>query len=515
MKRKHIELDITNLEDKDRTDFMEIAQRQLLEMEFTREELSEEKITESLNSFYDSMSGDHKDTWVSSRGNRVMTEVTMVFSALRKSNPENDAAEQLIEILSTCANKPADSDFVLSSDELTALLIRNRFVNNFSSLVELYRTGDIFVGINPDRILRLSGSENLGPEKFSQIIKLVTDYSEIFENISPDIIAEYLKSKDTDYLFSSVESIESIKNDIDSYVELELDKLRNIVPNRTMGVEIEFCHQGDNPPALTNGWQAVVDKSVEPNTYDDEQYYDDGIEYISPILENITQGLDPLIDQLRSISHSTAYTNSSCGLHIHIGVTNVEDTNEERLNFIKQITINYLALEMGGLAFPKRDYEIKSLLADISDDSGREAGIASKVEKIKNSENIEELMQILNLIDDKADRAVAPVNLFSLMKHGTLEFRAHPGTVNPKDIVSWTRCINDLVGLSQDMIKEGDPKYPNLEDVQKIVRDLQSGNGRVIKTNESSGLISSSPTKFSAATYLTREKASLKGENGL
>lgn len=485
MKRK-----LPELEDQGREHFIEISKSRLVEEGLDG---GDERITESLTSFYNSMS-----EMLSGREERIMTEVIMVFSALREVKPENDAFEQLIEILSTCANSPDESMLVLSNDELSKHLIKHGFVTNFSSLVELHNNNDIFEEINSDLILRFSRPEYLGPERLPQIITLITNYSEILENISSDIIVGFLKSKDADYPLSSNETIESIASDIDSYIELELDKITNITPNRTMGVEIEFCYQEDQLPLLVNGWEGKDDKSIEP--YLD---YDDGREYISPILENRPGGLDPLVEQLRSLCYSTAYTNSSCGLHIHIGVTNVEDTNEERLNFIKQITINYLALESQGLAFPKRENEFNSLLADIGDDSD----MAAKVEKIKNSGTIEELMQNLNLIDDKIDRSAAPVNLFSIMKHGTLEFRAHSGTVNPKDIASWTRCINDLVGLSQDMIKEREPRYPNLEDAQKIVRDLQDGNDHVIKKNESLELISSSPKGSSATTFLVRENS--------
>lgn len=89
-----------------------------------------------------------------------------------------------------------------------------------------------------------------------------------------------------------------------------------------------------------------------------------------------------------------------------------------------------------------------------------------------------------NMIDNPMilDRNNA-VNLLSILKHGTIEFRAHPGTTNPRDIISWVKFVNNVAGLSQDMIVGSQAAYPQGEERQKLrgyLAELRAENSHVI-----------------------------------
>lgn len=228
----------------------------------------------------------------------------------------------------------------------------------------------------------------------------------------------------------------------------------------TMGVEIECCFRGEIPAIKNNsmkGWSSLPDVSLRP---DDK---DKSIEYVSDILEK-PNDMHQVLALCEAI-FDTSYTNKSCGLHVHVGMLdrgsklNMDNPDLSKLDLIKQILINYAALEGVGLKFPERKYEMIRLAKNKS-------GERKEISKILDAKSIPELNQLLYEKND--ERNGASVNLEALFKHGTIEFRAHSGTVNSRDIVSWMRCINDLIGLSKQMISQKGAHMPEPKDLEKI-----------------------------------------------
>ena len=61
------------------------------------------------------------------------------------------------------------------------------------------------------------------------------------------------------------------------------------------------------------------------------------------------------------------------------------------------------------------------------------------------------------------DRNFSPINTQALFKHGTIEFRAHSGTVDAQDIASWIKFINELLQLSHEMVDKTQEAHMTIE----------------------------------------------------
>lgn len=156
----------------------------------------------------------------------------------------------------------------------------------------------------------------------------------------------------------------------------------------------------------TSYWKVVTDASL---------YGDNPFELVSPVLQGET-GLQQLTTALRAIEQ-LARINRSCGLHVHYDVSGWNDSQFELT------TDNYRTLEpLIDLFLPRsrradNNYQFcRSLVGD-------------SYEEIQHSRFYK-------------------VNLQSVQRHGTIEFRQHSGTVEYKKVLHWIALTSKIMDLT-------------------------------------------------------------------
>lgn len=219
-------------------------------------------------------------------------------------------------------------------------------------------------------------------------------------------------------------------------IEIGAAHTENAFPEMKFGVEIEFvgvtmrqvrdaleregipcANPRERIHQTMDTWKVVYDGSVN---YYGENGHSLGGELVSPIL----QGPDDVAKLRRvvEILKSTGATaNRRCGLHVHVDASSLSD--EE----VRYVAWRYMNLEE----------EIATLHASWRKDCSYSKPMAS-------TPNGRMLRQHLPLVS-MANwwNREAHVNLASLVRHGTIEFRQHAGTVEAEEICNWVQwCLH-------------------------------------------------------------------------
>ena len=160
------------------------------------------------------------------------------------------------------------------------------------------------------------------------------------------------------------------------------------------------------------GWKIVDDGSV----YGLSGFF--GMELVSPILNsNSETDMSTLRSICRAIQKLGCRVSKACGLHIHVDATDLTAAQ------VLQVWTRYQTMEG----------EIDTLMT-----SNRRANLGSYCQSLRN------LMvhgQTKEALARSADRYFK-VNLQSLNRHGTIEFRQHSGTINADTIINWASfCV--------------------------------------------------------------------------
>ncbi|MFT6105865.1 MAG: hypothetical protein ACJATL_000074 [Rickettsiales bacterium] len=322
--------------------------------------------------------------------------------------------------------------------------------------------------------------------KFDDLSKLHDQDRKEFEAITSSEFVNLIKIKKHSLKNINKDEVEELTRDRigdDSY-----GQIKKLIPllNSTYGIEIESCLPEISPTALDStpfGWKNVADPTIAP-----KRFHHKKVEHISPILDR--SNLFGLGFMFAFLKCSKSYVNDSCGFHVHAGMLVENLKVEEGVGFdlIKQILVNYVALEEEGLGFPQRKYAIRSLTSRLS------------------GKNIKEILEAKDLISLRTKTQFdkgSVVNLESMLTHGTIEFRAHSGTVNPKDILSWLTFVNELVGISLKMTKGRDgvrqPNEAEKSQLKQALEQLKSTNSCV-----NGGLCKKDPSSIVRPTSVFR-----------
>lgn len=203
----------------------------------------------------------------------------------------------------------------------------------------------------------------------------------------------------------------------------------------TFGVEIE-CNVFKSS-MLAAARANNVQVRYEGYNHDDNDYYykfttdssvrgDSPIECVSPILKDNTDGHGSLKAACKALNDARASVNTSCGLHVHVGVEDLSD--EAYINIFK----NYQKLE----------YIIDSFMAP----SRRgECNWAHSIQRF----DFDHCYTKLD-VREKMGSRYFKVNPMSYSRHKTVEFRQHQGTVNYDKISMWVNFCLKLVSWSMD-----------------------------------------------------------------
>lgn len=211
----------------------------------------------------------------------------------------------------------------------------------------------------------------------------------------------------------------------------------------TFGVEIE-CNVNRARVEAISAASPAFNFAYEHYNHDDNRSYykfvtdgsvrgTDPIECVSPILDNTTDGFKSLEVCCKVLNDAGARVNTSCGLHVHVGVS--EYTGEEIVNIYK----NYQRLErlidrfMAESRRGNSAYYAQSLLGY----------------HFSRDHNPDDLARHLG-------GRYFKVNPMAYSRHQTVEFRQHQGSTDYKKISMWVNFCCKLVEWSKDHVLENE-----------------------------------------------------------
>lgn len=221
-------------------------------------------------------------------------------------------------------------------------------------------------------------------------------------------------------------------------VEIECNVRRSRILENA-GPDFNFQYEGYNHRDNNSYYKFVTDASV---------HGDSPIECVTPVLENTTDGFKSLETCCRVLNNSGASVNSSCGLHVHVGVG--EYTGEEIVNIYK----NYQKLEalVDSFMAPSRRGDNNTYSRSIAEYDFNSCHSAQD-------------------LADKIYTRYVKVNPQAYARHRTVEFRQHQGTTNYEKISMWVNFCCKLVEWSKNNLFESVvnsiDEIPFIEDNEK------------------------------------------------
>lgn len=174
-------------------------------------------------------------------------------------------------------------------------------------------------------------------------------------------------------------------------------------------------------------WKVVPDGSVTG-----------GCEIVSPVLDATNGGLDDLARvaaTLTSRDDGTKFrATRKCGFHVHVDATDLTADD------VKNVVRRYMRFEREIDAFMA-----PSRRGDLNTYCKSNASLFARYSNIRGT--FESATTKLELTDAFRTRYLK-VNIQSLRRHGTIEFRQHAGTIRQKRIMNWTRFLLEFVTAS-------------------------------------------------------------------
>jgi len=207
---------------------------------------------------------------------------------------------------------------------------------------------------------------------------------------------------------------------------VEKRKLLNAI--RAEGIEI---HDENYNHATRPHWKLVSDSSIQGSL---------GIEIVSPPLQGL-EGLAQVEKVCSALSRVGAKVNKSCGFHVHI------DASTFTLDNWKNIYKNYILLEDVIDSFmpisrrASNNYYCKSL---------KNGAVRTLVSNIDNCNSVAEVDRLIT----RSDRYYK-INYQAFLRHGTIEFRQHSGTVEYHKISNWVLFLHHLIAYSERNVVSG------------------------------------------------------------
>ena len=203
----------------------------------------------------------------------------------------------------------------------------------------------------------------------------------------------------------------------------------------TFGVEIE-CYNCNRYELENKCSEKGVDcQSQSYNHRDTKLYYkivsdssltgENSNEVVSPVLQG-KKGMSSLEKVCAALNEIGARVNRSCGLHVHIGAENI--SNE---HFVR-IIMNYKKLER--------------VIDTFMPESRR--GNNNQFCRTLQDVNIEACITKSDAIEALGTR-YRKVNAHAFLRHKTIEFRQHSGTVDFEKISNWVKFLAKLVEYSE------------------------------------------------------------------
>lgn len=231
-------------------------------------------------------------------------------------------------------------------------------------------------------------------------------------------------------------------------IELEISNIsmrQSYEAIRAIGIRVEI--EGYNHTDHADHWKIVRDGSVE-----------NGHEVVSPILIG-QDGLNEAVRVANALKAAGASANKTCGFHVHF------DAHEMTVNEIRTICTRYAKYEAEIDRFMPRSRRADNNRFCRS--VVREFGYT----EFKTATTVE------RLADAQEDRYFK-VNLKAYLRHHTIEFRQHSGTVEAEKIQNWILFLDDFVNESVRIANGTTATAPKIQKHwQNLIDLLAEGDG--------------------------------------
>lgn len=212
--------------------------------------------------------------------------------------------------------------------------------------------------------------------------------------------------------------------------------------------------QGYNHNDSASTWKVITDSSC-------------GFEVVSPILMG-ERGLEQVRTVAKALSNvSWLKVNKDCGLHVHHGVDDYKFEN------FKNLFISYVKFEnVFDMLMPEsRRGDVNSYCKSLKNISQNNAKAAiDEIDKCKDFYALENLFYTRYI----------KLNLQSYMRHGTIEFRQHSGTLNADKMINWIVLTQLMVETAVDS---------NVKRTYKTKYESWNGLKRLIGAEAKEGLV--------------------------
>lgn len=215
------------------------------------------------------------------------------------------------------------------------------------------------------------------------------------------------------------------------------------------GIAVEYAGYTHS---VTSYWKIVSDGSID--------HLRDAFELVSPILEG-EAGLAELRKVGEVLTALGAKVSKETGLHVHV------DARSMDLGAIKNVARMWVKYEpcMDSVMPDSRKANTycKSILS-------RFMSLGDAYEQIGKAATTAALRALLN--PGHSAGRYHKLNLHSLTRHGTLEFRQHSGTVDPDKMVNWVKLVTAfVVDAAKYQTVRRDKVDHSFENMLKVVPD--------------------------------------------
>lgn len=192
---------------------------------------------------------------------------------------------------------------------------------------------------------------------------------------------------------------------------------------RAAGVTVEV--EGYNHSTRRH-WKIVTDGSLTGGQ---------GFEVVSPVLKG-EAGIAEFKKVCEALATTGAKINSSCGLHVHF------DARALSMNDWKNLYKNYINLEteFDSIMPVSRRANNNTYCKSLTYKNNTQA---ATFEAIDRAETVAQLSSLV------AGTRYVKVNAESFMRHGTVEFRQHSGTIEFEKISNWVKICGNLIDKSK------------------------------------------------------------------
>lgn len=217
----------------------------------------------------------------------------------------------------------------------------------------------------------------------------------------------------------------------------------NVIQSRKFGVELEIvnlaiptvvlalrnagidAHAEGYNHALRNHWKVVTDASVVGNNGIP------GCEVVSPVLVG-EDGLEEVRKVCRALVAAGATVNKTCGLHVHVNARDL--TARDIAMTVTRYANTEASIDALVPVSRRGSYNrfCKSVVSLVRTNSARLATVSTPADCVT----------ALRTYPNDENRFLK-LNLESYLRHGTVEFRQHSGSVNAEKVCNWIRfCVN-------------------------------------------------------------------------